>query len=167
VLFYIYFILASSFKTLFFSVDPSIRVIYHPQTKKVTRSGFTKKMNGYVFEQRITVINTKSSVIKDVKVQEQIPVSEDSTISVNLISPPLIMPETSKSGKPTASGPVNLGGGVVAQWEGTDEPETDPELLGKDGKLSWICSLPAQGKINILLSWEVVYPSGSNVYGLD
>lgn len=51
--------------------------------------------------------------------------------------------------------------------EGADEPDVDPSLLGKDGEFIWVCNIPAQGTLNLLLSWEVVYPYGSQVIGLD
>ena len=28
--------------------------------------------------------------------------------------------------------------------------------VGKDGKLSWICQVPSQGKMDVMLQWEVL-----------
>ncbi|RDB15217.1 Protein F37C4.5 [Hypsizygus marmoreus] len=153
-------------------LDPSIRVTYHPRVQKVSHSGFYSKNSNQVFSQRITVFNTKSTAVKDFKVVDQMPVSENSLITVKLLSPALSIPEnpitTSSNGserKPLS--PVKVADGVVAQWEGADEPGFDLEALGKDGKLSWVCSIPAQGKVNLLLSWEVSAPARVlPIYGL-
>ncbi|KAF8148204.1 hypothetical protein B0H34DRAFT_669004 [Crassisporium funariophilum] len=148
-------------------LDPSIRIVYHPRTKKVSRTGITRKSTTYAFDQRLTITNTKSSAIEGFKILEQFPVSNDATIVVNLTNPPLVVPQQNKKGVYSISQPVKIGTQTVAQWKGTDEPETDPNLLGKDGEFSWVCSIPAQGKLNLAMSWEVVSPSGSDIVGLE
>ncbi|KAJ6553695.1 hypothetical protein DFH09DRAFT_1280758 [Mycena vulgaris] len=41
------------------------------------------------------------------------------------------------------------------------------EALGLDRKVNWICAVPAQGKINLALEWEVtVSPASAQVVGL-
>ena len=111
--------------------------------------------------------NTKSSSISGLKIHEQVPVSEDSTITVKLTNPPLVVPEVNKRGVLQTAETVNIGSQVQAQWEGMDDPDMDPSLVGKEGKLNWVCSLPAQGKLNLTLAWEVVCPYGTNMVGLE
>lgn len=47
-------------------------------------------------------------------------------------------------------------------WESgscsVDERDIEPSLIGKDGEFNWVCNIPAQGTLNLLLPWEVVYP---------
>ncbi|KAF8959135.1 hypothetical protein BDZ97DRAFT_2078234 [Flammula alnicola] len=148
-------------------IDPTIRVVYHPRSKKVNHSGFTRKTCSYVFDQRITITNTKSSTIESLKILEQFPVSEDATIVVNLLNPGLIIPQPNKKGEYAKAEPVKVTAQVTAQWNGAEDSETDPTLLGKDGKFSWDCSIPSQGKLNLTLSWEVVCPYGTDIMGLD
>jgi hypothetical protein len=147
-------------------------VTYHPVVKKVSQSGFYSKASNHIFSQRITVFNTKSTAVSDFKVIDQMPISEDAQITVKLISPGLTIPEhfppaRGNNGDARAPPPVKVSDGVVAQWEGADEQGFDMENLGKDGKFNWVCSVPAQGKVNLLLAWEVSAPVRTTVVGLS
>lgn len=61
---------------------------------------------------------------------------------------------------------IKVSEGVIAQWDGADEPNVDLEASGKDGKLNWICSVAPQDKINLTLQWEVTVPLKASVTGL-
>ncbi|KAJ2933422.1 hypothetical protein H1R20_g3674, partial [Candolleomyces eurysporus] len=75
---------------------------------------------------------------------------------------------------------VKVTADVVAQWDrpgsdvasATEEgPDSDSEpvdltALGKDGKISWLCSVPAQTKTNLTLQWEVSAPVSTNIAGI-
>ncbi|KAF8802151.1 hypothetical protein BYT27DRAFT_7197229 [Phlegmacium glaucopus] len=150
-------------------LDLTIRLVYHPRTKKMSRSGLilTGKTTSYVFEQRISIYNTKPVSITGLKILDQIPVSDNSKIIVNMANPPLVLPQPNKKGLYSVPKAVTIGSQAVAQWKDADEPDIDPSLLGKDGEFSWVCNIPAQGTLNLLLSWEVVYPYASHVIGLD
>lgn len=151
-------------------LDPSIRITYHPRVKKVSQSGFYTKTTNYVFSQRITIFNTKSAAVDNVKIIDQVPVSEDSLITVKLVSPALVAPfsesKTLSGGELKVPPPVKVSPGVVVQWDGADEPGNDVEGLGKDGKFYWVCSVPSQGKVNLVLQWEVTAPVRTDIAGL-
>lgn len=176
-----------------FSLDPSIRVTYHPRIKKSSHSGFYNKSSVHSYTQRITVHNTKSAPpgsgneLLKIKVVDQVPISEDSTITVRLLQPPLMLPGTDGNSGGTISGasgssaelklptPVKVSSGVVATWEGADEislgsvqgqNDVDIESLGRDGRFCWIGSIPSQGKVNLVLQWEVSAPLRTNITGL-
>jgi hypothetical protein len=55
---------------------------------------------------------------------------------------------------------------AYALWDGADDGEVDLEALGKDGKFNWVCSVPAQGKLNLTAQWEVSVPLNVDVAGL-
>lgn len=135
------------------------------------------KTCNHVFTQRITLFNTKSSAIENLKIVDQFPISEDSQITVKYASPALVVPntlETVGTSKAVADGsatlkapaPVKVAEGVVAQWDGADESGFDLETLGKDGKMYWLCGVPAQGKVNLMLTWEVTAPIRTDILGL-
>ncbi|KAF9000071.1 hypothetical protein BDQ17DRAFT_1360064 [Cyathus striatus] len=147
-------------------VDPSIHVIYHPRDKKRSQSGFYMKLNNHIFEQRISLMNTKSCAVTNVKIIDHIPVSEESTISVKLLSPALPIADPMSDKKNIdMSKVIQVAKGVVAQWEKGDG-NAEVDKLGSDGKLSWNCSIPAQGKVNLVLSWEVAVPADKVITGL-
>jgi len=145
-------------------VDPSIRVTYHPRSKKVSQSGFYTKTANHVFSQRITISNTKTHPIENLKIIDQAPVSEDSDITVNLVSPALKLP--GEWVEPKGFPPLKVAPGVVAQWHGADEEGVQVEALGRDGKLDWVCAVPAQEKIGLVLQWEVMAPVKTTIMGL-
>ena len=149
------------------SVDPSIQVIYYPRSEKVSQSGIYTKSTEHVFSQQVTISNTKTLTIENLKIIDQVPVSEE--IAVKLVSPALgvlgvpgegfgwgnisrskssnisISSSTANEGGTKVPLPVSVAsGGVVAQWYGADEEGVDVEALGKDGKLNWVCAVPAQ-----------------------
>lgn len=175
------------------SLDPAIKVTYHPQTKKHSQSGLINKTDVYLYTQRITVHNTKNIDVSNVKLLDHIPISEDVNVNVKLISPALQLPGSgdggsirsskgfslsgSKSGDGSSSAssttkkipaPVKMSNEVMAKWDDGNEEEENIDVgsLGKDGKVRFVCALPAQAKTNITMQWEVTAPAKTHIYGL-
>ncbi|KAJ8519108.1 hypothetical protein ONZ45_g3933 [Pleurotus djamor] len=154
--------------------DPSIRVTYHPLSKKLTEGGFYSKHFSRVFTQQITVQNTKAIPVNDLTIVDHIPISEDSQITVKLIEPELTLPGKDKStliskstkSPPEKPTPVVVSKGVTAIWDGADDPENDVRSLGQYGRIAWKCVIPEQDKVNVNLIWEVNTPSKVAVGGL-
>ena len=65
--------------------------------------------------------------------------------------------------------PLPLAPGITAQWAGTDDlaSEDDVAGLGGDGKVEWVCAVPAQGKVTLVLQWEVSAPLKTPIAGLE
>lgn len=127
-------------------------------------------------------MNNKALHVENLKIIDQVPVSEDPELTVNLVSPSLGVPGEGfdwgaiggKSGISTASGgepkvppPVSVAPGVVAQWHGADEPGFDVEALGEDGVLEWVCAVPGYGQTELVLLWDVAAPVKTTVVGLS
>jgi uncharacterized protein (TIGR02231 family) len=155
-------------------LDPSIRVLYPPLAKKYAQSGFYSKTGHHIFSQHITIHNTKSTNVENIRILDQFPVSEDAQIQVKQVSPTLSAPVGSTSGGSgtslnaieIAKKPVQVSKGISVLWDGADEPDVDVEALGKSGKFAWVCSVQAQAKVNLLLQFEVVAPPKTDVVGL-
>ncbi|KAG6872123.1 hypothetical protein C0995_012777 [Termitomyces sp. Mi166 len=159
-------------------LDPSIRITYHPLSKKQSESGFYSKTTTHVYTQTITVHNTKSTAVERVRISDQIPVSEDAQIQVKLLSPALPLPLAlthnakdkdkvqDKDQRAEKTKRVAVSRGVSAMWEGADESEDGGEVVGRNGKFCWVVGLPGQAKVNLVLQYEVVVPAGTNVVGL-
>ncbi|KAJ8700911.1 hypothetical protein PTI98_003889 [Pleurotus ostreatus] len=152
-------------------VDPSIRVTYTPLSKKVSSSGLINKTATTAYSRQATIRNTKSIVIENLKILDRIPISEDSQIVVKLIKPALSLSESPQSPSENR-GMLDKAGGyqfktakssntllrvaenVSAQWEGEDGEDG----TGKDGRISWLCTVPPQGKVSVNLQWEECTP---------
>jgi hypothetical protein len=146
-------------------LDPSIRIIYPATIKKLSQSGFYKKSATRSFTQRITVHNTKGVSIDGLRIVDQIPASRNAQVKVKLVQPALPLSEgEAAKGAESSAGPkvkgasVVVSKGVVAQWDGGDET---------DRRVSWVCTVPAQGKINLTLEWTLtVSPADARVIEL-
>ncbi|KAF8648982.1 hypothetical protein AX16_006096 [Volvariella volvacea WC 439] len=147
-------------------LDSTIRVTYHPQTKKTSQTGFYSKSSTRLFTQRLSIFNSKQITISNLRILDHFPVSQHQDIVVKLISPPLTLPETLNNGTIRVPNPPKISDGVIAQWNGVDEDGVDLESLGKDGMFNWICKIPAQGKLNLTLQWEVRSPATMKIQGL-
>jgi len=90
------------------------------------------------------------------------------TKRMSIISGPTINPNASPLPiTPSYSkGQIPVGEGVIAQWDGSDDPTVDVEALGKNGKLNWLCEIPPLGTLNLSLQYEVNTPAKSTVIGL-
>jgi uncharacterized protein (TIGR02231 family) len=162
-------------------LDPAIRITYHPISRKRAQIGFVSKTTVNSYSQRISVYNTKSIKIKDLRIIDQVPVSADESITVKLTTPALpsapsrIDGSAKEEKKVDRSRPVshpmfNVSPGIGAEWgDGTEDTTSvagGAVVVGQDGKLSWVCEIPSQGKVNLLLEWEVTSPASTYVYNL-
>jgi hypothetical protein len=114
--------------------------------------------------------------VDGLRVVDQIPASRNAQVKVKLVQPALPLgegegvtgkgaeaesnagAEAGAKGKGKKSASVSVSKGVVAQWDGGDET---------DRRVSWVCAVPAQGKINLTLEWMVtVSPANAQVVGL-
>lgn len=172
---------------MFHSIDPTIRVTYHPLIKKATQSGFYNRSSVKSYTQRITVHNAKASASGisgeslKIKIIDQVPVSEDSTINVKLVQPLLTLPGADVKGTISGAngteiklpGPVKISSEVTAAWDGADEislgsghDDVDIDSLGREGRCCWICAVPPQAKVNVNLQYEISAPLKTSIMGL-
>ncbi|KAF7439897.1 hypothetical protein PC9H_000234 [Pleurotus ostreatus] len=156
--------------------DPSIRMTYHPLSKKASESGFYNKSSSITYSQHITVYNTKNIIIKDLTIIDQVPISEDAQVTIKLVNPALPPPPAASSSAISSiksvskseklPPPIKVADNVMAQWDGVDDPEGDKSAIGREGRLAWKCTLPPQSKINLTLVWEVSAAANVTISGL-
>ncbi|KAF8999129.1 hypothetical protein BDQ17DRAFT_1246877 [Cyathus striatus] len=152
-------------------IDSSIRAEYHPINEKTSNSKFLSipfkaKVTKHTFTQTISVVNTKSYPVSGVKISDHIPVSDDSSIRVTLLSPSLPVPGKSELDLKKV---VTVSPGVVVQWdEGNSGAGWDTRSINgaEDGLMSWTCTIPAESKVELVLRWEVKAPKGKTVIRL-
>jgi hypothetical protein len=140
------------------------------------------------FSQLVTVQNTKPFPLAKLKIIDQIPISQEHDIVVKVLSPALntiaasghtkghpdgaSMASTSPQDNGTRLSRVNsvdLGDGVVAQWEGLQDDIVGEDISSiADGKFAWVCSnVASQGTVRLLLQYEVSAPKSTDVYWLE
>ncbi|KAJ3505935.1 hypothetical protein NLJ89_g7153 [Agrocybe chaxingu] len=145
-------------------LDQAIRIVYHPRESKASQSGFYTKASNTLISQRVTIHNTRLRSVPELNIIDQIPIAEDAQITVALKKPALVLPSQDSANLMAPF--VRVEEGVSACWYDAGD-SGNIAALGKEGKLKWVCSVPAQQKINLLLQWEVSVPSDTTVLGLE
>jgi len=144
--------------------DPSIQVTYHPADVKVSHSGIVQKRTTRSLEQRITVrnLNSRPYPVDNLKVIDQVPVSQAGKIEVKIHNPPL--------GSKKDSQPVRVAPNVTAQWGTPDDGEEGAGSAGPVyvavGQFSWSVTVPPQKALTLWASYEVTHPRDTVVYGI-
>ncbi|KAK4158039.1 hypothetical protein C8A00DRAFT_11095 [Chaetomidium leptoderma] len=143
-------------------VDPAIKVAYpKPDVTRSTTGVFSKGENS-VYTRSVTLVNTRASAGKSVGVTvlDQVPVSEDEKLRVDVLTPAGMY-----------SGGSSSGGGGRAVAAGVPGREGKEELdwgratasLKKAGEIQWDVVLNAGRSVKLLLQYEVAFPTGERV----
>lgn len=156
---------------------------YQPALENTTVKGLYKRYTNKTYSYQITIRNTKTTPIENLHVVDNIPVSQDERINVNLLVPELSPPTAenisslenmfklanTRSSSHEASGhraqsmeKVQ----VMAHWDGEGEPNIDPNTVGKNGQVNWKVALEPQETVTLTLKYEVSYPENLVVEGM-
>lgn len=134
-------------------IDPDLKVTYpRPEVRRAT-SGFLSKEDGAVYVRAITLVNTRSTGgDATVYVVDQVPVSEDEKLRVDVLAPRGM----------SASGGVATG---VPTREGAENKDwgTAVASLKKGGEVAWEVALKAGRGVRLGLEYEVAAPAGDKV----
>jgi hypothetical protein len=166
-------------------VDPAITITYPKPTVRRSQSGIFNKEDSNVFSRSVVILNTKPNAAIEMTVLDQIPVSEDERLKIEILNPRglkvggegvatgitafngLIPATTGTSGKGTAKD-------VRASIYGIDGKEFKEGKWGsaiatakKGGEVSWNVKLnPGQG-VRLVLEYEASFPAGETVVGVQ
>ncbi|KAF9532455.1 hypothetical protein CPB83DRAFT_890667 [Crepidotus variabilis] len=146
--------------------DPAAKVTYHPQEKRASQAGIVSRSSKQSYTQRITIQNTKSISLENLKILGNIPVSQDERITVKLVSPALPQPTVLQNLQGVRKS-IKVASGILAHWDKADDQDVEDSAVGKDGKLIWLLNIPPRQSVNVALQFEVSYPSGISLIGLN
>lgn len=138
--------------TLNLGVDPAIKLIYpKPEVRRATTGIFSKE-DSSIYVRTLTMQNTRASAGKPVAimVQDQIPVSEDERLRVELLNPKGVQID---------------GPGILVGDPGRDARQDKDwgkatATLKKTGEVNWQVILNAGKAVRLSIEYSVSLPSG-------
>lgn len=138
--------------TLNLGIDPAIKLIYpKPEVRRATTGIFSKE-DSSIYVRTLTMQNTRASAGKPVSimVQDQIPVSEDERLRVELLNPKGVQID---------------GLGVLVGDPGRDARQDKDwgkatATLKKTGEVNWQVTLNAGKAVRLSMEYSVSLPSG-------
>ncbi|KAF5553872.1 hypothetical protein FNAPI_6647 [Fusarium napiforme] len=138
--------------TLSLGVDSAIKVIYPKPDVRRSTSGVFSKEDSSVYVRTVTVHNTRVTAKKPISllVLDQIPVSEDDRLRVELLSPRGL----------TVEGPRQATGAPGRDTAEDKDWGKAMAALKKSGQVSWEVSLNAGKAVKLGLEYSVSMPSG-------
>lgn len=121
------------------------------------------------FTQTISLKNNRRAPLKKLIVKDNVPISSDSRIKVN-VTEPKGLDEGALSSKST-SGPkgvntkdISLGPNLKVRWAPTAGSDSTSGEDGSDdnveGTVQWTCVVEPGSSQDLQLSWDVVAPAG-------
>ncbi|KAK0112633.1 hypothetical protein ONS95_014372 [Cadophora gregata] len=173
-------------------VDPAINIAYPKPTVRRSQTGIFSKEDSNVFTRTVVITNTKHNAPVELTVLDQVPVSEDERLKIEIASPRglKIGGEPVRAGQSAFAGPVTAvasssgsvrGAGtakdVRASVYGTDGNGKEAAQNGgkwgsavattkKGGEVVWNVKLnPGQG-VRLVLEYEATFPGGERVVGV-
>ena len=159
-------------------VDPAVEVEYaFPSVKKNLQSGMLNKQDSKMYERIITIRNTKSSGQPlDIKVQDQVPLSQDERLKIEIGWPFGLRNE----GDVIANAGEKLSDDEKAAKKSTKSSDWTKrsteknDLWGsaqverkKGGMIEWKVKLNPSNGVKLLLGYETRYPAGEHVSSDD
>ncbi|CRG87396.1 hypothetical protein PISL3812_04413 [Talaromyces islandicus] len=136
-----------NFVDLSLGVDPSIQVTYAKPTVRRATSGFFTKDDSAVFTRTCWIKNTKKTTAS-ITVFDQVPVSEDERLRVNILEPKGLEQEND-----------------VTKLDAGEKGKGKIHLL-KDGLVKWSIEIQPGKDVKLVLEYESRIPSGQKIIGL-
>ncbi|KID93356.1 mucoidy inhibitor-like protein, partial [Metarhizium majus ARSEF 297] len=138
--------------TLNLGVDPAIKLIYpKPEVRRATTGIFSKE-DSSIYVRTLTMQNTRASAGKPVAimVQDQIPVSEDERLRVELLNPKRVQIDS----------PGSLVGDAGRDARQDKDWGKATAILKKTGEVNWQVILNAGKAVRLSMEYSVSLPSG-------
>lgn len=169
-------------------VDPAITISYPKPTVRRSQSGIFNKEDSNVFTRTVVIMNTKPNAAIEMTVLDQVPVSEDERLKIEITNPRGLKPggESVRTGTSAFAGLPPATTGLSAKGTAKDVRASvygvsgDGKELSKEskwgsaiattkkgGEVSWNVMLnPGQG-VKLVLEYEASFPAGETVVGVQ
>ena len=143
--------------SLSLGVDPSVSVTYAKPTVRRSQSGIINKEGSGVYTRSCTITNTKPNRAIEGLVLDQVPVSEDERLKVEILQPRGLRHEGDT---------VKTGLGITTA--GKEEPKWGKAsaIVKKAGEVCWDFKIEARKGARFSLEYEARFPSGEMVLGI-
>ncbi|KAL8818261.1 MAG: hypothetical protein Q9223_003061 [Gallowayella weberi] len=153
-------------------VDPALNVVYSKPTVRRSESGLFQKEGSAIYTRTCILTNTKNDTAIEATVADQVPVSEDDKLKVEILTPQGL----GKDGRQAVNagiGQINEGTGKKGSMYAEESTGSSGGRWGKatakmkkDGAIEWEVKLnPGQG-VKLELQYEAKFPSGTGVVGV-
>ncbi|KAL8651067.1 MAG: hypothetical protein Q9226_004871 [Calogaya cf. arnoldii] len=150
-------------------VDPAINVAYSKPTVRRSESGMFQKEASAVYTRTCTLTNTKNDSTISATVLDQVPVSEDEKLRVEILTPKGLDKEGGQA--------VKAGEWTGKKGSGSTHAEDSTSLSGgkwgkatakmkKEGEIEWDVQLNAGQGVKLELQYSASFPSGTGVMGV-
>jgi len=162
-------------------VDPAINVVYPKATVQRSQSGIFSKEDSNVFTRTLIITNTKHTGPVELTVLDQVPVSEDERLKIDIVSPRGL--KIGGDGVRAGQSATTAQPGVVAGNAATARTSAYGVDAGvsanagkwgsavatakKGGEVAWNVKLNAGQGVKLVLEYETAFPSGESVVGVD
>ena len=141
--------------SLSLGVDPSVTVTYSKPVVKRSQTGVFQKEGTGVYTRTCTVTNTRPDRPLEAIVLDQVPVSEDERLKVDILQPAGLRNENDSVAK--------TGSGIAAVGKVTEKWGTAKATLKKAGEVSWKVNLEPGRGVKLVLEYEARFPSNEVV----
>ncbi|CZR69479.1 uncharacterized protein PAC_19379 [Phialocephala subalpina] len=161
-------------------VDPAITINYPKPTVRRSQTGIFTKEDTNVFTRTMTIMNTKHNAAVELTVLDQVPVSEDERLKIEITNPKGLKAggDAVRAGQSATAGlpPVTLSKGTAREVRASASSiETLKDTkwgaavatAKKGGEVAWSVKLnPGQG-VKLVLEYEASFPGGETVVGVS
>ncbi|KAI9763066.1 MAG: hypothetical protein M1840_000957 [Geoglossum simile] len=159
-------------------VDPSVHVSYAKPTVRRSSSGVFSKEDIVVYTRTCWITNTKPTSAVDLRLLDQIPVSEDERLRISVIHPKGLKNEgdSVRTGWDASSSSAVAGvdgdrasvtSGAAASMRKADAWGNAVAALKKSGEVCWDVTLSGGRGCKLVLEYEARIPGGEGIVGID
>ena len=154
-------------------VDPALNVVYSKPTVRRSQSGVFQKEGSRIYTRSCTLTNTKNNTIVEATVLDQVPVSEDDKLKVEVLVPRGLRKDDEQGVVKAGVGQINEGTGKKGSTyaesstgEGKAKWGKATAKMKKEGEIEWDVKLnPGQG-VKLELEYEAKFPGGEGIVGV-